>query len=97
MNIEPDKIWVAWLIAGAVIGLAFNLLMPVKRGLVLDLLVGMVGGLLGGLLPAVTGATGATYFTILSIGFAVIGALVTLGALRWLGKGQKLWSKREVQ
>lgn len=88
----PDLIWVAWIIAGAIVGLLVNAVAPGRYRLPVDLLAGIFGGLSGGLIFVLGGAVNALNFSILSTSLALFGALVVLallrlsGIMRWLSR-----------
>jgi uncharacterized membrane protein YeaQ/YmgE (transglycosylase-associated protein family) len=49
-----------------------------RRGVILDIVLGIVGAAVGGFLFSALGATGVTGFNIYSIVVAIIGAIVVL-------------------
>lgn len=85
----------AWIIFGAVVGWAANLVIGGRgrrrQGCLVSVLVGVVGAALGGLLyKLVTGRQMNYEFDFPSLGVAAIGAIVLLGLLRLVqGSGRR--------
>jgi uncharacterized membrane protein YeaQ/YmgE (transglycosylase-associated protein family) len=75
----------SWIVVGAIAGAIAKLLMPGKDagGWFLTILLGIVGAVVGGFVVGLFGVTGAvTGINLLSIGVAVLGAFILLGAYR---------------
>ncbi len=79
--------FVAWVIFGAIVGWAGNLVVGGRerrrQGCLVSVLVGVVGAALGGLLYRVTTGQAKTFdFDFPSFGVAILGAVVLLAILR---------------
>jgi uncharacterized membrane protein YeaQ/YmgE (transglycosylase-associated protein family) len=79
--------FVAWVIFGAIVGWAANLVVGgrarQRQGCLISVLVGVVGAALGGLIYRLATGQAKTFdFDFPSFGVAVLGAVVLLGILR---------------
>jgi uncharacterized membrane protein YeaQ/YmgE (transglycosylase-associated protein family) len=78
--------WLAWLVVGVLTGWLVAVLWTsnIRRGWLLDLIVGILGAVAGGWLFYAIAVPGTTAFNIWSLLVAFIGAIVLLGLLRLL-------------
>jgi len=76
---------VGWIVLGLIAGFIGNKLVnKTGEGLILDIVLGIVGAVVGGWLFSLAGMSGVTGLNVYSLGVAVVGAVVFLGAYRLL-------------
>lgn len=89
---------ISWLLVGLLVGTVAKFLMPGRDpgGFVVTTLLGIAGAVLGGYVGLFLGLGTFQGFDIRSLGLAVGGALLLLGAYRLLfgAKGEKAKSKK---
>jgi uncharacterized membrane protein YeaQ/YmgE (transglycosylase-associated protein family) len=76
-----------WLVVGGVAGWLASIVMEThhKKGLLLDITVGILGAVVGGAIFDLLGIAGVVGFDLWSLFVAFIGALILLGVLRMFG------------
>lgn len=82
--------WLTWLVAGAMAGLIANTVIPSRMGLIADLIVGVLGGVAGGVLFGLIGQSGPTGFNLWSIFVAFVGAVISLGVIRFITGNRRI-------
>ena len=77
-----------WIILGLIVGVIAKWIMPGKEpgGMIATIILGIAGAFVGGLISSFLGFGRFSGFTIPSIFFAVIGAIVLLGIYRMVKK-----------
>lgn len=84
--------FIIWIVMGAIIGWLASMIMRTnaQQGLLLDIIVGIVGSFIGGWLARLFGvATSADLneFNIMSLLFALLGAIVLLAIVNLFRRG----------
>lgn len=72
----------SWIIFGAIAGWLASLFIGGKRGLILNVVMGIIGAVAGGWIWSWFGGTGVTGFNLHSFIVAVVGACVVIGILQ---------------
>lgn len=73
-----------WIVLGGLAGWIVSMVMRTtsRRGMLMDIVLGVLGAFVGGVLMNFFGSQAATGFTLYSLGVAIVGAM----ALIWLGR-----------
>lgn len=80
----------AWIVLGLIAGVIAKALMPGKDpgGFLVTILIGIVGAFLGGFLGSLLTGSGLNGFSVWSVVFAVLGAMLLLWIFRLTTRAQ---------
>lgn len=78
--------YILWIVMGGVAGWIASMIMKSPQGIIVDIIVGIVGACLGGFVMNLLGQQGVTGFNIPSLLVSILGAVILIAILRFIGR-----------